>query len=295
MEGLEEEDLRRIERVVRSHYSIQYFAETYLPHHLVDETTGERVPFGPHHHELFDLVQEGGTDKHILRAEPREHGKSTVMDLIVALWWLATKRKHFVVLVADTSLQAEGQLHSVIEEIEENELLLADFPHLVPKLDAKRQYAKWTDREVINRADQVMAAVGAGKSIRGLKRRQYRPDAVIVDDLENDENVETKRQRDKGESWLLKTLLSLGGKGCDYYYLGTILHHDSVLARTTKKEGERREAGEKPVWDEKVYAAEDEDGNILWPERWPRERLDAKRRAIGSRAYAQEFLNDPSK
>lgn len=270
------------------------------------------MPFGPHHQELFELVQEDEADKHILRAEPREHGKSTVMDLVVVLWWLATKRKHFVVLVADTSSQAEGQLHSVIEEIEENELLLADFPHLAPKLDAKRQYVKWTDRELINTADQVVCAVGAGKSIRGLKRRQYRPDAVVVDDLENDENVATKGQRDKLESWLLKTLLSLGGKGCDYFYIGTILHHDSVMMRVVKTERARREFGDPTVWDVKVIPAEwvetessrdhyegvDQSwyvGGILWPARWTRERLDARRRVIGSIAYAQEFLNDPSK
>jgi predicted phage terminase large subunit-like protein len=292
---LEDEDLHRIERVVRSHWDIRYFAETYLPHHLTDEKTGEHVPFGPHHLELFELVEKDEEDKHVLRAEPREHGKSTVMDLIVALWWLATKRKNFIVLVADTASQAEGHLHSIIEEIEGNDLLRADYPHLLPGLDAKGQYKKWTDREIINTAGQIMVAAGAGKSLRGLKRRQHRPDAVIVDDLENDEHVATKGQRDKLENWFLKALLSLGGKGCDFFYIGTILHHDSVMMRVEKAERARREFGEPPIWDTKIVAAEDAEGSPLWPERWDRERLAQKKREIGSIAYAQEFLNDPSK
>lgn len=306
-----ETEAEQIYRITRAHWSIRYFAETYLPHHLTDETTGERVPFGPHHEELFDLVEGEEGSKHIVRAEPREHGKSTIMDLVVVLWWLATRRKHFIVLVGDTASQAEGQLHAVIEEIEGNDLLAGDFPHLAPKLDAKRQYVKWTDREIINCADQVVVAAGAGKSLRGLKRRQYRPDAVIVDDLENDENVATKGQRDKLESWLLKALLSLGGKGCDYFIIGTILHHDSVLMRLVRAERARAEFGEPQVWDAKIIPAEwkeDESSRklyagvpkkwykrgILWPERWSRERLEAKKREIGSIAYAQEFLNDPS-
>lgn len=294
LEDLEETDRNQVLRITEAHWSPARFAEIYLPHHFMDEETGERIPFGAHHHELFDCVEEIGSDKHVARAEPREHGKSTVMDLIVMLWWLATGRKHFIVLVSDTASQAEGHLLSVTAEIEENHLLQRDYPHLLPALDRKGQLKKWTDREIINRAGQVVAAVGAGKSIRGLKRRQYRPDAVIIDDLEKDESVESKRQRDKLEAWLLKTLLSLGGKGCDYYYVGTILHHDSVLARVIHTEEERAAAGFDPIWDVRIFAAEDEEGNILWPERWSRERLDAKRAVIGSRAYAQEFLNNPS-
>lgn len=294
MQSLEETDRNQVLQIIESYWSVARFAEIYLGHHLVDEETGEHIPFGPHHRELFERVEEEDPDKHVARVEPREHGKSTIMDLVVVLWWLATQRKRFIVLVGDTASQAEGHLMTVVSEIEENELLLRDYPHLAPAMDAKRQLKKWTDREIINRAGQVVAAVGAGRSIRGLKRRQYRPDAVIIDDLENDESVETKRQRDKLESWLLKALLSLGGKGCDYYYIGTLLHHDSVLARVKRKEEERQAAGRSSVWDVKIFAAEDKDGKILWPERWSRERLDAKRAAIGSRAYAQEYLNDPT-
>jgi len=287
LSSLDLTDVEQIARITEGFWSVKRFAEIYLPHHLVDEQTGGHVPFGPHHLELFDLVEEEGTDKHILRAEPREHGKSTVMDLVVVLWWLATRRKHFIALVADTSSQAEGQLHSVIEEIEDNELLWTDFPHLQPALDRKKQYVKWTDREIINQAGH--------KSIRGLKRRQYRPDAIIVDDLENDENVATKGQRDKLEKWFLSTLLSLGSKGCDVFYIGTILHHDSVMMRVVKTEKARQEFGEEPIWDTKIIPAEGKKGKPLWPEMWPRERLEAKKAELGSIVYAQEFLNDPSK
>lgn len=287
-------DLEAVCRITEAHWSLSRFAETYLAHHLTDKD-GNRIPFGPHHLELFELAESDGTGKHYLRAEPREFGKSTVMDLIVPLWWWATRRKHFTLLVADTASQAEGQLHAVIEELEDNDLLLADYPHLAPALDARKQLVKWTDREIINQAGQIMVAAGAGKSLRGLKRRQYRPDAVVVDDLENDENVATKGQRDKLENWLLRALLSIGGAGCDYFYVGTILHHDSVMMRRVKEERARAEFGELPVWDCRVISAEDEQGRSLWPEMWSRERLAAKRREIGSIAYAQEYLNDPSK
>ncbi|MDG6356030.1 hypothetical protein QAA22_11710, partial [Glaesserella parasuis] len=62
----------------------------------------------------------------------------------------------------------------------------------------------------------------------------YRPDLVILDDIENDEQVRNPEQRDKLHNWLKKTVLPLGsadGK-LDVIYIGTILHYDSVLNRT---------------------------------------------------------------
>lgn len=302
------ETAERLLRKTEAYRSVARFALTYLAHHFTDADTGELVPFGPHHEELFAAVEDPADNKHLLRAEPREHGKSTVMDLAVALWWLATQRKRFVVLVADTSSQAEGHLHSVIEEIEDNELLLADYPHLAPALDHRKQLVKWTDREIINQAGQIVVAVGSGKSLRGLKRRQWRPDAVVIDDLENDENVATKGQRDKLERWFKAALLSLGARGCDYFYVGTILHHDSLMMRLVKAERAAKATGQPPMWDVLVIPAEMAERKdvyegvpaewyergTLWPEHWPPERLAAKRALVGSIVYAQEYLNDPS-
>lgn len=289
-------ELRKQLRKIDAYYSVRVFAETYLPHHLTDHE-GNRVPFGEHHAELFDMVEAPAPPdgKREIRAEPREHGKSTVMDLIVILWWLATKRKMFPVLVSDTATQAEGQMQAVIFELEENELLREDFPHLRPKLDAKNQFEKWTDTEIHLASGQMVFAAGAGKSLRGTKRHQHRPDAVIVDDLENDENVATKGQRDKLDNWFLRALMSIGTEACDFYIVGTILHYDSLIMRRAKEEKAAAEFGGSPVWNVLIKAAEDAEGNPLWPERWSRERLAAKRREIGSIAYAQEFLNDPSK
>lgn len=74
---------------------------------------------------------------------------------------------------------------------------------------------------------------GSGKRLRGLRHGAYRPDLVIDDDLENDENVASPEQRDKLHSWFNKTLMPLdevGGK-IDFVIIGTILHYDSLLNR----------------------------------------------------------------
>ena len=40
-------------------------------------------------------------------------------------------------------------------------------------------------------------AVGSGKKLRGRKNRSWRPDLIVLDDIENDENVNTPEQRKK--------------------------------------------------------------------------------------------------
>ncbi len=215
-------------------------------------------------------------------AAPRGHAKSTVMSLVVPLWWACYGYKRYIILVADTSHQAEMFLATIITELEENERLREDFG-LGPAVDNKGQPVAWRDREIVCNNGVTIAAYGAGKAIRGAKKGESRPDAIVVDDLENDEHVRTQDQRDKLDSWFLRALMNLGDEDTDIYVVGTVLHHDSVLARRLKDE----------AWDSRTWSAFNDDG-VLWPEKWSAERLEAKRREIGSIAFAAEYQNDPT-
>jgi len=72
---------------------------------------------------------------------------------------------------------------------------------------------------------------------RGKNFLSHRPDLIICDDIENDENVESKTQRDKNYNWFKKTVLKMPDRKKPYIIIvvGTILHHDSVLARIGKR------------------------------------------------------------
>lgn len=56
----------------------------------------------------------------------------------------------------------------------------------------------------------------------------------MLDDVENDENIQSKAQRDKLFNWFFKAILKLnfiGSKDYNYIIVGTRLHHDGLLAR----------------------------------------------------------------
>lgn len=62
--------------------------------------------------------------------------------------------------------------------------------------------------------------------------RNWRPDLIILDDVENDENVRTPEQRKKLKDWFDKAVSKCGDDYTDIVYIGTLLHYDSLLAKT---------------------------------------------------------------
>lgn len=229
-------------------------------------------------------IKEQRTGKRYVWAAPRGHAKSTLMSLIVPIWWAVHGYKKYIILVADTSHQAEGFLAAIIHEFEENDLLRTEYD-VTPAMDRKGQPVAWRDREIALANGVTIAAYGAGKAIRGTKRGESRPDAIVVDDLENDEHVRTEDQRNKLDGWFLRALLNLGDLDTDIYMVGTVIHYDSVLARRLEDE----------AWTSHKWRALSDDGTVLWPEKWSREALDKKRNEIGSNAFAGEFQNDPTR
>lgn len=139
--------------------------------------------------------------------------------------------KHYPIIISDSSDQAEGFLDNIRVEFEENEALREDFGNLVGKV--------WRSNVLITSTNIKVEAIGSGKKIRGRKHRNWRPDLLVLDDIENDENVRTPEQRAKLESWFLKAVSKAGDDYTDIVYIGTLLHYDSLLAKTLNNPGYR--------------------------------------------------------
>lgn len=237
------------------------------------------------HRELIALA---GSHDRLAAAAPRGHAKSTLLSLIYPLWATATKRRSFVVIVSDTATQATDHLSNIYQELIENDALIRDFPHLALP-DAghyKEKRVKRTTSDFITVGGFSFVAKGAGGGLRGLRRGTQRPDLILVDDLENDENVRTPEQRDKLRDWFAKSLSNLfGPSGGQLIVIGTILHRESLLAWLLSEHGPT-------MYAKRLYRALDGDA-VLWPDVWTREKLAAKLDEIKSRAFASEYLNDP--
>lgn len=250
------------ERRKRAQADFGFFCATYFPHYLkhapsrLHEYLFERLP-------AITAAPRSQTD---VIAAPRGEAKSTIVSLLFVLWCDLTGRKKYIVLIMDAFDQAAVQLEAIKAEYEFNPRLAADFP------DAHGRGRVWQAAVIVTPSGAKVEVFGSGKRIRGRRHGPYRPDLVIGDDLENDENVRSPEQRDKLQAWLTKSVMKLGGAGqkFDTIIVGTVLHYDSVLSRLLNN----------PLWRGKRFRA-----LLRWPDRldlW--ERWEEIRRLEGEDA-----------
>ena len=234
------------------------------------------------HKELWGLC----TTKHskVAIAAPRGHAKSTSITLSFLLASLLFRDRQYAVIVSDTEGQAKQFLGDLKAELLENEDLIGLFGLIKLRKDTETLIIAETEDGYQFRVE----AKGSEQKVRGLKWRNKRPDLIVCDDLENDEIVMNKERREKFRNWFFKALIPcLSDKG-KIIVVGTILHLDSVLERLLND----------PHWLTARYAAHNEDfSEILWPERFSKERLEEIRYSYIAQGmpegYSQEYLNYP--
>lgn len=216
-------------------FDLEYFGRAYLAHYFVR-------PSPSFHGELDSIWREGvmkGLDPttdaaKINRADgcrraieaPRGHAKSTTFTFKDDLHAAVYGYKHYIIILSDSSEQAEGFLTDLKTELEENAALREDFGQLEGRV--------WKASVILLANGVKIEAIGSGKKIRGRRHKQWRPDLIVCDDLENDENVNTPEQRKKLRDWFYKAVSKAGDTYTDIVYIGTLLHYDALLANVAK-------------------------------------------------------------
>lgn len=224
-------------------------------------------------------------ENRIAIAAPREHAKTTWFSLVYPLWCILNKKKKFILILSDTQSQAKDLLGAIVQELETNERIISDYGnkagYVPPRAEDKK---KWSMDEIVTLDNIKVQAKGWKSKLRGIKFGAQRPDLILIDDLENDEQVASDNQRAKLKSIFNKSILNLGSKNTQILYIGTILHFDSLLNNLIEDPP--------PNWKTKLYQAY-KNNKPLWPEWWNIDRLEAKKAEIGSLAFEQEYMNNP--
>ncbi len=269
------------------------WAQAYLPEYFTDE------PCRFHAELLADL--EAGTQRLIARVAPRGHAKSTCAALAFPLWCVCEGRRRNIVIITHEASLATQFVTDIRTELECNAAILRDYGDLCRGSDERaadagrrRQRGRWSQGLLITTTGVAVQAKSTGASFRGTKVGPHRPDLIICDDIEKDEFVESAEGRRKLEHWLRRVVMPALTPAGQLVVLGSIIHHDSLLANL-------RDRQRWPRWDYRVYraleAAADGAGGFwkvaLWPARWPAARLVVERERLGSLAFEQEYQANP--
>lgn len=219
-------------------------------------------------------------------AAPRNHAKSTALTHDYLLANACFRVEEYMIFVGSSEEMAIEHLGDIRNELAENEDLRRDF-----KIKGFITEAK-TDL-IVECEDGYqfrIIARGAEQKIRGRKWRGKRPGLIVCDDLEDDEQVENKDRRRKFGRWFFRACKQALRDGGRIRVHGTILHEDSLLNHLIKNK----------AWNSRKYKAHksfSDFSQILWPEKFPPERLKAIRQEFinegDSSGYSQEYLNEP--
>lgn len=238
---------------------------------------------------------------------PRDHAKSTAFTFDYILAECLFRRSSYVILIGSTEENAAEQLSNIIEEIRENDELIKEFG--IAELERDSQ------TDLIVRMDDGhrfrVLARGAEQKIRGKMWNGKRPDLIVMDDAEDDEQVENKERRAKFRRWFFRAAKQALSRTGRIRVHGTILHEDSLLSRLikcsrckimTSSNGTTPcvKCGEQKTWKHLFYKAHrsfSDFGGLLWPAAWTVERLRSRQREFiedgDAGGYSQEFLNEP--
>lgn len=309
--GFDPDPVARDTRRAKAKASFQVFVQTYFPHYVSAEPSVM-------HTWLFErlprLGRTGMRGVKLALAAPRGEAKSTLVTQLFVLWSVVMEQRWFIPIIMDAFDQSAAMLEAVKAELDSNPRLAMDFP------EATGQGRVWREGVILTTNNRKVQAFGSGKRMRGLRHGPHRPDLVVLDDIENDENVQSPAQRDKVEAWVQKTVLKLGPPdgSMDVVWIGTILHHDSALARaiasprweSKKFQAILRLPDRMDLWDEWealllndgeepaetfYYARKDEmdrGAEVSWPSQRPLYALMLAR-ADDHDAFDSEYQNDP--
>lgn len=244
---------------------IQFFAKAMLSHMLTSH-----IP--KFHTEIYGLLP---LHKRLVIAAPRGFAKSYLCSIIYPIWMGCFAPCKEIVIISASETLAKEMLRKIKREFESNQILKNMFGDMITD--------KWSETHAVLKTGVNFRARGSEGQIRG-----FRPECIILDDLETDESVTSEDQRRKLYDWIMRACLPALTPQGQLLLIGSIISPLAVLKQIIDSDN---------LWVKRVYKAYkrgvEAPGHELWPELWDHARLQQRKREIGSYAFSAEYMNDP--
>lgn len=319
-------------RILRSEYDVLFFAYEYFSDERNPDNENNLIPAGgkfenaPNFHiELCSKLDELEVKKtkKICWSVPRGHSKSGYMSNVFPVHQITFNKRHYILIVSETSGMAKAFVEWVGDQLKFNQKLREDFGEVLSPNNMKN--ALDNQEAFVTHTGIKVQASSVGSQLRGSRNGAYRPDLVILDDLESSKNTNTKELREKNLHWFNSVIMPIGDiTRTSFIYMGTLVHGQGLLPHVlNRSDFDGRiysaivsEPVNKDHWqyiDELLHNVEnpnrevesdlyymehkeemDEGALTLWNERFPYYELMKIKVNVGTKAFASEYLNKPS-
>lgn len=269
----------------RGFEDINYFAFVAIPEVMV-------YKFPDLYVATWQMLVKAMVEKDLTRAKrivrfalglPRGFAKTTFIKVLIC-WLICYDLVSFILIICATEPLAEN--------------LLDDIDGIMGQETVQQIYGYWTINKITDnkqlktctfrKRSIILAALGAGSSLRGLNIKHKRPDFVLCDDMQTKENDDSDAERERLFKWFIGTLLkAVNPFYCFVCYIGNMYSTQCILYRLK----------ESTHWISLITGCILADGTSLWEEVHPLESLMNEfyhDEELGQAAiWMAEKMNDP--
>lgn len=228
---------------------------------------------------LTELAAKTRDFSQIALGLPRGFSKTTVLKLFILYCILFTK-KSFILYIAGTQTKAND--------------VIGDIADMLDEPNIKAVFGDWRVGMVIDRADFklfgfrgrniILRGAGAGSDIRGITRKNRRPDVMIFDDVQTREDADSEVISDQIENWMQGTAMKAKSpEGCLFVFLANMYPTKFSILKRLKVN---------PNWLKFITGGITEDGQSLWEELHPIKQLLREYQNDAAAGKAQIFLSE---
>ncbi|MDF2612553.1 MAG: phage uncharacterized protein [Clostridia bacterium] len=319
-------------RIKRSEYDVLFFTYEYFSDERNPENENNLIPIGTHlsdapefHGELCSILNILSTEeptKRIAWSVPRGHAKSAYLSNVFPVHQIIFKLRKYILIVSETESMSRKFVEWVSDQLKFNIKLRKDFGDFLSS--NKRENLKDNQEGFVTLTNTRVQGASIGKQLRGARHGAFRPDLIILDDLESSKNTNTKELRDKNLHWFNSVIIPIGDPSrTAIIYMGTLVHGQGLLPGVLSRadfEGRIhsaivQEPDNEELWQrfEEIYREQENSGRMeeaiafydehkeqmdkgvrtLWESRFPYYKLIMEKVNIGTRAFGSEFLNKP--
>lgn len=221
------ENPEAIELVEQCYVSTAKFAKAFFPDIF-------SADFSPEHDKIFVPLDDKSVKLKAFAA-PRGVGKTSIARARVAKA-ICYREYHFIVYISDSLTKAEMETENLKFELCANDLVKKTFGDVRATYRDDEYEDSFSKKSWVANGYTLILPRGSGQQVRGLNFRGYRPELIVIDDLEDTETVDNEVVRMKRKSWFLNDLLKTVPRtgGFEVIYIDTLKHQDSLLANIMK-------------------------------------------------------------
>lgn len=175
--------------------SLEFFCLYFLQDIYLPKEDNAAAPLADVHRELWKDIQEsiiGDGPEQLGRVLPRGTGKSAFGTLGPTCWAVAYKHKTYVLICSDIGSTAEKFIKDIKDNMIENIYIEQALGKILD--DKNRDFiCNATQLEFTNKT--FVEAISSTSPMRGRKYKNVRPDLIILDDYQSEDDVRTEEAR----------------------------------------------------------------------------------------------------